>query len=231
MGNDLNWLFIAAVTVLLVCLVNGYSKGFLRLTVSVIGTIIIIVAVIYLSPTVSDYLMQDEEIFNSIRSKVTETFINENDDRLNLTKEEQAETIENFDLPEILINALITNNTDEMYSALMVTIFDEYISVYIAKLIIRAGAFVGLFIALNIIMKIILCATDLANRIPVVKGFNRLLGAMLGLAEGVFFIWIFYFVVITFLGNTAGNALIADVKDSVLLSYLFNKNMLIKFIS
>ena len=230
MGVNINWILVAVISLVFLCVFNGYNKGFMRLMVSFSGTIVILIAVVFISPAISSFLLSNGEVVTSIQDKVKDTFISDNDE-LNTSKEEQIKSIENYELPEIIINSLISNNNEEVYSALMVTLFNEYVSLYITKLIINAAAFVGVFIVLNIIMKLLLSASDLVNKIPVFKGINRLLGAALGAAEGILFVWIFYFVVITFLGNEIGNSLMADIRKSDILLYLFNQNILMQYIS
>ena len=60
---------------------------------------------------------------------------------------------------------------------------------------------------------------------------NKLLGALTGAAEALIIVWIFFFVVIMFLGNKLGSRLLEDVQASEFLKFLFNNNFLFRFIS
>lgn len=49
-----NWLLIIVATVFLVCIVVGYIRGFLKLGLSLLSTVLTIVIVAFLSPYVAE---------------------------------------------------------------------------------------------------------------------------------------------------------------------------------
>ena len=53
-----NWLLLAVGIVFLVCMIAGFVKGFLRIGLSLLSTILTLVLVSFLSPYVSDALMK-----------------------------------------------------------------------------------------------------------------------------------------------------------------------------
>ena len=57
-----NWLLIIVATIFVVCIVVGYVRGFLKLGISMLSTVITLVIVLFLSPLVSDALAEDTPV-------------------------------------------------------------------------------------------------------------------------------------------------------------------------
>jgi len=228
---SVNYLFIAVAVLFIYMIGRGYRRGFLRIAVTFIGTLFILVAVKKITPYVSDYLIKNTDTYNSIQEKITEKFAELNSRYDNTIPENQELTINSYDMPEAMKDNLIINNTEEMYETLLVNVFEEYVSAYLAKTAIRAAAFVSMFILLYIIFKILLFAVDLISRIPIIKGLNKMAGACLGLIESLLIVWVFYIIVVMFIGEDTGAVLFDMIARSRFLSALFNSNILLGFIS
>lgn len=72
-----NWLLIIVATIFLVCIVVGYVRGFLKLGLSLLSTIITLVLVLFLSPYVADGLGKYTPVDDYIEEKVVEAFVPE----------------------------------------------------------------------------------------------------------------------------------------------------------
>ena len=226
---EINWLQAVVITLFAVFTFAGWRKGFLKIIISFAGTIVIIISVAIISPRVSRFITDNTEIYEHTRQKVINVFLEKMDKQDE--EKESSKYLEDLNMPDIMKSDLIEKNASKMYQALLITVFKDYISVYITKLIINAGSFVGVYIALSIVLFIIMRSSDLIAHIPVIKGFNKLLGALTGAAEALIIVWVFFFIIIMFLGNEIGGKLLEDVEQSVFLRYLFNNNYLFRFIS
>jgi uncharacterized membrane protein required for colicin V production len=225
---EINWLFVAVVILFAVLIISGWYKGFLRTVISFAGTIVVIIAVVFVSPKVSSFVIENTDLYERTREKVTAVFIEKLTDNGN---EADDNGLKDLNVPDILKNDFIEKNASEMYQALLTTVFKEYISGYIAKLAINAGCFVAVYLVFIILKWILLRTSDIISKIPVIKGINRILGAAIGTAEALIITWIFFFIIIMFLGNEFGGKLLSGVQKSVFLTYLFNQNLLFRFIS
>ena len=235
---DINRLSVAVAVLFAIFIINGWRKGFLKIIISFAGTIVILIAVAVLSPKVSRYVTDNTGIYEKTRQTVISVFL----ERLSQADDEEQNAndaldtgdgspLDDLDLPDIMKHDFIEKNASEMYQALLTAVFRDYISVYITKLIINAGSFVGVYLALSLILFIIVRTSDLISKIPVIKGVNKLLGCLTGAAEALILAWVFFFIIIMFLGNSIGGRLLKDVQESGFLSYLFNNNYLFRFIS
>ncbi|MDO5573879.1 MAG: CvpA family protein [bacterium] len=228
---NINFLLAAVIAILVISAVNGYRKGFLRIAISLFNIILVICIVTVISPYVSNYLTNHTKVYDHLKQKVVEVFADNNAQYDNTIEENQIKTIESYDLPEIITSCLINNNTSEVYHELMVTLFEEYVAGYLAKMIINAISFIGCFLMLWIFIWFILFSADIIARIPIIKGFNKLLGLFAGLVKGLLIVWVGFFIAIIFFGNTIGSKMLTSINSSVILTLLFNNNLLAKFIT
>lgn len=70
-----NWLLIIVATIFIVCIVVGYVRGFLKLGISLLSTVITLVIVLFLSPFVADALSEYTPVDDYIETRIVEAFI------------------------------------------------------------------------------------------------------------------------------------------------------------
>ena len=222
---EINRLLAAVIILFAVFIFKGYRKGFLRIIISFAGTIVIIIAVAAVSPLISRYVRENTDLYEQTREKVINVFMEK------ISSQDKEDDIVSLDLPDIIMKDIIEKNASEMFQALLATVLRDYISGYIAKIIINAGSFVCTYIALTLILWLLFKTSDFITKIPIVKGFNRLLGMTVGFFEAVIIVWLVFLVIIMFLGNDIGSVFLKEIKDSKILTFLFNHNLLFRFIT
>ena len=72
-----NWLLIIVATVFLICIAVGYIRGFLKLGLSLISTVLTLVIVAFLSPYVADALAKYTPVDDFIEQKFVAAFMPE----------------------------------------------------------------------------------------------------------------------------------------------------------
>ena len=100
-----------------------------------------------------------------------------------------------------------------------------------AKTLTNIIAFVLAFIIIYLALKLILFSLDLIARLPVLHGINKTAGLLLGLAESLVFIWVFFLAITIFFTGKTGENLMGMVNDSLFLRFLYSHNYLLKIIS
>lgn len=232
----MNILLLVVAIVFLLSILIGYKKGLIKLVASLAATVICIILVSLISPSVSKWIQEStplrETVQNACVNLLTpDTTEGEQVLQLELPREEQISLIEGAQLPEIFRRMLLENNNGEVYKALGVQTFVEYIGAYIAKVIADALAFLITFIAVFIIVRIVIGMLGIVDKIPVIGGANRLAGAAVGAGMGLLIIWIL-FIVITLLYNTTfGASCLADISESDILTKLYDNNLLMNYIT
>lgn len=228
---EVNFLFIAIVSLIIYMTVRGYRRGFLRIVVSFIGTIVIVIAAREAAPYVTDYLYNNTDAYEKIELGIEEMFKDANEKYDNSIPENQVKTIDSYNVPDSLKNNLIINNTAEMYKTLVVDVFEDYVSRYLANTAIKAAGFVLAFIVLIIAFRLLLSFVNIISRIPIIRGINQFIGGCIGFIESLIIVWVFFFVAVMFIGNESGSYIFRMIADSEFLTLLFNTNILLGIIS
>ena len=232
----MNILLLVVGIIFLLSVLIGYKRGLLKIVVSLVSTLLCIVLVMFISPSVSKWIQESTPLRETIQNKCAEWIVPDGESaenlfQMDLSRENEITLIESADMPEVLQNMLLENNNSEAYAALGAETFGEYIGAYVAKVIADVVAFLVTFIAVFIIIRVVLGMLKIVDKIPLVGGTNRLLGGAIGAGMGIFIIWIL-FIVITLLYNTPlGVACLEDIAESEILTKLYDSNILMNYIT
>ena len=160
------YLLIAVIIILAFGALKGYWKGFLRLAVWFAGLIAVLFIVTKLSPYVSSFLIDNTSVYDKIRGKIITAYEESNTktvaDETALGDENENDAIDSLGFPALISNYLKSNSSGEIYDKLALSLFEEYISGYLATLSIKAGTFVGLFVLLGLIEFVIIIAIKIS---------------------------------------------------------------------
>lgn len=98
---------------------------------------------------------------------------------------EELDLGDNFEISDSIKTELINNNNEETYSELGIDTFYKYISGYLARMSTKAIAFFLAFIISYIILLIFTYFIyKIVRKIPIVKGFDKFCGFLLGILIG-----------------------------------------------
>ncbi|MCR5626759.1 MAG: CvpA family protein [Lachnospiraceae bacterium] len=223
---EITYLFIFTVIIIVWFAIYGACVGFLRLFLYLIGLVLSIVLMVKCTPYVSDFLIQNTPIQNTVETYVREVFTAGYDDNGN-----EDEAIENMELPDIAKNLIISNNTDEVYKQLLVEKFADYVAKYISKLLINILAFLVCVILINMLYRFLLAAFEVVDRIPIINGLNRLSGFLAGIVQGLLILELIYLAMIAFSGTEWGSKLYEMAGKNMITAYLYENNLLLMVIS
>ena len=232
----MNALLIIVGIVFLLSVIIGYKRGLVKIIASLLATLVCIILVFLISPSVSRWIQESTPLKETVKNKCIELLLpdettEEEALQTEIPREQQISMIEGADIPEVIQKMLLENNNNEVYTALGVQTFGEYIGAYVAKVIADILAFLITFIAVFIIVRIVLGMLNIVDKIPLVGGANHLVGGILGAGIGILIIWIL-FIVITLLYNTSfGMACMKGISESEILTKLSDSNILLKYIT
>lgn len=235
----MNELLVVVGAIFLVCMIVGYVRGFIKIVASLAATLAIIVLVSFLTPYVSGAILKYTPVQKMVEDKCMEIFLQEKPldgqadvdmSEVELSRDTQIALIEQAKLPKVFQQLLIENNNREIYEALGVTTFVEYISVYLAKMMSNIVGFLVTMLLVTIIVRTILYVLGVIGDLPVIGGMNRLTGAVLGLGTGLVIVWVM-FVAITMLYDTQiGKFCFEKIGESSILTSLYDSNLLMDYI-
>ena len=225
------------IVLLIVCLVIGisvfvgYKKGLIKMIASLLATVLIVALVGVVSPYVSRWIQQSTPLKENIQNKVAGMILSEEAMEDDLTREEQINLIENADVPETFRQSLLENNNKEAYAMLGAKTFAEYIGSYITKVLADILAFLISLIVVTIAVAVVIKMLGVIDKLPLIGGMNRFAGGIAGVGVGILIVWVL-FAVITLLYDTSfGTMCFENIETNSILSFLYNKNPLMKFIT
>lgn len=237
-----NKLLIVVGVIFLISVIVGMVRGFVKIVASFVATLAIILVVTLATPFVSSAIMKFTPIEDVVQKKCAEIILtnqNENTEQESVpeeaaqeyTREEQINLLENAKLPELFRQMLLENNNGEIYQALGVTTFTDYVGSYLAKLLSNIIAFLLTLIVVTIIVRTILYMLGIISDLPVIGGINRLAGGVLGLGSGLVIVWIVLIAITLMYDTSLGKMCFEDIENSKFLTFLYDHNILLNFIT
>lgn len=221
----MNCLLIGVIIIAVLCAIVGYSNGIIKIVVSLVATLATVFLVGFLTPAVSDFVIQYTPLDNAIEKKFSNDIVGENikeDEKVSLSK--QISLVENANLPVFLKDALLNNNNNSVYKDLEVTTFKQYVGKYIASWIIKVCAFVLTFIIAIIVVMMFVFSLNVIAELPVINGVNRIFGAVCGLGFAVLITWIGFIVLSLMFDTEFGQQCHTWIRESKVLSTLYDNN-------
>lgn len=229
MNNDINIVLIVTILILIVSALIGLGRGLIKSVFSTFALIVAVVLAIQIMPY-GTKLLKTTPVYTSINSSIEKAI----DDKLQVSAEgvsAQMAAIDQMDMPDYIKDLLKTNNNADMYKALGISQFSEYISNYITCLILNGISLLAAFLIIYIVLRIVGCMLDMMSRVPVINGLNRVGGLIFGLVNGAVFLWVACIVITVASTTQWGRYVFGQINDSVILSYIYNNNYLLTLLA
>lgn len=231
----MNGLLLVVGIILIVSIVIGYMRGFLKIVASLAATIAIVVLVGFLTPYVSQAIRNVTPLEETMQRKCIDMLTPEGADSEevlagDLSRDNQISLIEESRLPKMFQEMLLSNNNNEVYEALGVTSFAEYVGTYFAKVISDIAAFLVTLLIVTIIVRTALCIIGIIGKLPVIGGMNRIAGGVIGIGTGLIIVWVLFLVITVFYDNSVSRACMEDIANNKILQVLYDSNLLMKYV-
>ena len=135
----MNILSIVILLIVLLFMVRGYRKGLVQMVASMTTLILAIFLVSIATPHISNVLKTRTPVYNMIEEKC-EDLIKSGTDQIS-SKIEESEWIENLKVPGFLQEMIKENNNTVSYEKMNVDSFGEYISHFLATMILNVVSY------------------------------------------------------------------------------------------
>ena len=211
-------------------ILHGYKIGIIKKVVQCLGMLVAILVSLFCFPYIAKNIRNYTGIETLVQEKINQT-VKEQLEQKAEGKGNQREAIENLKLPDNIKDALIANNNEEVYEALGIEKFTDYVGSYLANMVINAIAYIATYIIVFTLMKLLILIADVASHLPVIRGMNKILGALLGAVQGLLTVWIFFAVLTLTLGTELGMKLYEEILSQPVLNYLYENNIILDMIS
>lgn len=218
-------MLIITMFILLLSVVIGGLRGFIRTFFAAFSVII----ALFVATQAGPYLgkaVQHTPIYTGISNQIEEK-LDEQSTVVTDKVSEQIDVIGGYPLPGFIKDALIENNNSQIYEALGVYEFNEYVASYMACLIINAVSFLMVLLVALTVLKIIETSLNLISKLPVLHSINTLGGIICGLVHGLMIIWIFGIVLTVFSWTEIGQLASAQINANPILELIYNNNLIL----
>ena len=237
----MNLLTIIILLVLLVFAINGYMRGFARTLTSLLFFVFSGVLVYYSTPYVNDFLKTQTPVYHFVESKcetlVEEAIMDKLDEETqkfaqqsDVPRKDQNKIIKSLPIPKELQTQLLDNNNSYTYANMAVQTFSEYISTYLADMILNMLTYFISFNLVSIALHVVARALRIMTRLPILRGVNRMCGGALGFVKGICIVWLFFLVVAICSNTEIGSQLLTMIKESPILKFLYESNVFLRYI-
>lgn len=106
----------------------------------------------------------------------------------------------------------------------------EAVGGHVADMMLRVIAFLITLALVSLLVQGAAAALGIASKLPILNGLNRTAGLILGAAEGILLVWIFFFVLTVFVSADWGVEMLLMIADSEILSWIYQHNLLFLFL-
>ena len=252
----MNGLTIVVLAIFLVFMGLGFARGLVKSIFKIVITALAMILAYLLSPIISGLIIEYTNIDNAIRNKIYATIEEKVEEKIQeelsdsigqvdgvlaeqLTQQyleqepnrnNQIDFIQNMKIPEFLQKALIDNNHSEMKQEIGVTTFYDYVSTYLARMIVNAIGFFCTFLFLALLFNVTLLLMNMVMKLPGLNMVNRLGGAAFGFVEALLIIWIMFIITDMAVGTKLGGNLMQQISESRLLAIIHEKNIIAQFV-
>lgn len=225
-SDSMIWLLdIVAILIVALPAIRGYMKGFVYACLGFLPVVVSFFGSKILSPVLSKLLRQTF-LFDFLKQSVYNgmdlgKLLEEN------VEQSHAAMIDGMNIPEFLKGALLENNNSVVHSLFQTENLQYYIASYIANICINVMSVVLISVVFYIVMKLFLKALNVVSKLPVISTVNRLCGAAIGMAKGVFVVWFIGIVLTFFYYNELFQQFFMILEKSHAAAFLYHNNLLL----
>ncbi|MDY3929038.1 MAG: CvpA family protein [Clostridia bacterium] len=214
---------IIVLAVFLICIVHASKKGLIRASYGIVSIVLTIVLMAVFQDRITEAVKKSP--FGQNAETKIEQALNENLSKSNEESEEEKNEIK-FGLPLFLKE--FTDNKTEMIEQAK-TEFVKETAESISASLINIVSIVVLYFLIRLVLFILLRITDAVFKLPLLKTVNKLGGALLGIINALFIIYILCAALIWFIPGDSTGAVKEAVNQTYITKYFYNDNLLLKF--
>ena len=244
-------LLAGVILILIIFALIGWRKGVIRLVLSLVSMIITIMAAVVIAPMATTAIKNNTNIDENIAQSIY-TVLYENKEVDEYFEDKQvltggidisqveshiqtvtdvAEVGDKINLPESLTEAVKAMPDSELMSVIreygeasVKEITIRLIALRLADIVLTAIAYLVIMVVVSIVLRVVVAATGLIRRLPVIKQADKLGGLIVGLVEGIAVVWIFFTVVTAISGTQAASNILVQIHGNAILEALYNCN-------
>ncbi len=221
----MNWVLLVVILLVAGNIVWGYSKGFLRVAYSLVEWILIFVVISRGTPYVMNFLNENTSIPKQLtihcEKQLQESFAEwmEPNAGENAALEGSDLSSVGIKLPGALIDTLMEKTG--AYTKL---------ADGVAQLAVEGLAYLLAIVLTLLFFYLIGKVLKIVDKIPIIHGMNRLIGAGAGFVKGMILVWLLFGLVAFCVGTAWGKFMLSYIYEAEILTWLYENNMLLSIL-
>ena len=229
----MNWLLIIILAELVLSILMGYHKGFLKMTLSLLSIVILLIFSTIATPFIEDVLVNRTSLVQMVEEKCVAHFENIEGAKI---EEKTASTIEERQkeladagivVPMNILEKAVEDSPELLRQSIVSTGFYSLIAHEIALYVVHGIAVVLAWILGAIILGIVGVVFDIATKLPGIRQANHFLGMASGLVFGVVLMWVFFYIISITCTSSFGIMMMQYIQNSPILTCLYMQNPLL----
>ena len=230
----MNGLEAAVIGIIGISALVGYVTGFLRVIYSLFAWFLVLTFVTWATPHAALFLENELGLKQAIEEKCIDYMEVLAEDKIaggmeEYQEQKSAEGVLGL-LPEDIAKELAESAVETIGETLEESGLYDEIAETVSHYIIQGIAFFALMTIGGILMHWIAHILDLAARIPLIRGPNKILGAVAGVLKGLLIVWLMFYIVALCSTGGIGMSLMNYIEESPFLRFLYANNVLLHLI-
>ncbi len=245
-------LLIGVILILGIFAIIGWRKGLIKIVLSLAAMIVTIVASVVIAPVATSAIKRgtniDENLAQSIyellsnNKEIDNYFAEGNELPVNIDTSQIANYIKSMNVmigeisDKVNLPESMTNTLKEIPESEIMGIVEDYsstsvkeltlkiISVRLADIVLTAIVYILIMVVVFIALRIIISATGIVRRLPVIKQADKIGGVVVGFIEGLVVVWIFFTIVTAISGTETASNILLQIHGNTFLEALYNYN-------
>lgn len=201
----------------------GKNIGVIKMVYNFCAMIISFILLRIITPIIMPIVVKTP-VYDLVYDKVVSTF-KINDSLNNLTRAAEASFIEQIPIADSFKGQLIENNNVDIYEALGVSTFADYVNNMITYVLVFIGTSIVVYICICLIMFILSSSFDIFSKLPIISTVNSLIGGLFGLCTTVLIIWFAAYIINLFVFGGFANSFNEFVNNGYISKMFFTHNI------
>lgn len=221
----MNWLLIIVLAIIVINALIGRKVGLVKIVFSLFSFIIALFLTTWISPSVNDMILKNESFYQKTSQKVENVLFSKGEESINDNEaEDEGKLIDSLPLPKTIKDTLQENKEKQEAN------IKSYISSHVTDIVINALAFVLTFIVIFIALWVLSIALNIISKLPIINQINKIAGLLVGSLQGLLIVWILFVLLTVISGLEFGQNAIEQINDSKILTYIYDKNILLNIV-
>ena len=181
----------------------GYYRGLIKVAFKILTFFAAIIITLLLYKPVSNVIIDKTQIDENIENAIVEKFSSDKDEQL---KEEDMQN-----MSEVLVKYIMVA---------------KEISIVSINIIVA----LGLFILTKLILIVFKALSKVLEDLPIIKQFNKTGGVIYGLLQGLLVVFVILAIISLCASMIENFGIISSINESVIGSFLYNNNIILKIL-